>query len=215
MELEIAHTLARRWARQPLIWVTWATMCALPWALAVLGPLGPDARSLFSPRIVYEVAFLWGLVGGSVALNLLGELTAVVELLSTPRRIRAQYTTLLMCILVPALPIVLLDLVPATGSDLTGGVGRTLFLGLHLAAIGILAVQIPSGPLRSIAFLSLAWLIPALVSGPIRGIVVGLLDATNDLASSSGSSAWPAACAPILALVLTAVGVDVLRRPAT
>jgi hypothetical protein len=190
-------------------------LCALPWLLAVLGPLGPDPRSLFSSRMIYEVAFVWGLIGGVIGLTALGEISSGLEPLGTLRRLRAQAVVLCLCILVPSLPIVALAFLPAAREGSIVAPAGVLLMALHILAIGLVASQMPPGVLRSIAFLSLAWWFPALVSTPVRGIVVHVLDATRHLESSSGSAAWPAACAPILALVLTAIGVDVIRRPAT
>ena len=215
MELEIAKLLLRRCARHPILPAVWLCLAALPWAVAVLGPLGPGSRSLFSPRIAYEVAFLWGLIGAVVALATLGSIDPWLETLGRTRRLRAQATTLLACVLVPALPLVGSGLLPAPHPDVGGAIGRTVAMAIHLVALGLVTAQVSPGPVRSIAFLSLAWLIPALVSVPIRGIVVPVLDATRHLEATSGSPAWPAASAPILALVLMAIGVDGIRRPAS
>src|SRR4051812_42237575 len=113
MELELAKLLVRRCLRQPLIILAWLALCALPWWLAVPGPLGPDARSLFSSRMIYEVAFVWGLIGGLVALAALGDIATGLDPLGTLRRIRAQAGVLAACILLPGLPIVALGLLPA------------------------------------------------------------------------------------------------------
>jgi hypothetical protein len=215
MELELARLLIRRTLHRPVLILAWISLCALPWLLAVLGPLGPDARSLFSGRMIYEVAFVWGLVGGVIALTTLAAITISLEPLGTFRRLRAQTGVLAFCILLPAVPIVAPACLPAARDSGGVALAGVLLMTLHVLAIGLVAAQIPAGALRSIAFLSLAWWIPSLVSAPLRGIVVGVLDATRHLESSPGSAAWPAACAPILALVLTAIGVDVIRRPAT
>jgi hypothetical protein len=215
VELELAKLMARRCAHRPLLLAAWFGLCALPWVLAAIGPLGPDSRSLFSSNMVYEVAFVWGLIGGLAGLSALGDVAVGLDPLGTGRRLRAQTTILGLGILVPALPIVVLSLLPTAREALPAALAGTLLMGLHTVAIGLVTAQFPAGSLRSIAFLSLAWLIPALASAPIRGIVVPVLDATRHLEATSGSSAWPAAFAPILALVLTAIGVDVIRRPAT
>ncbi len=215
MELELAKLIIRRTLHRPALLLAWIGLCSLPWLLAVLGPLGPDARSLFSSRMIYEVAFVWGLIGGVIALTALGEITTSLEPLGTLRRLRAQTGVLALCILLPGVPIVALGLLPAARESAGFAPAGVLLMALHVLALGLIAVQIPAGALRSIAFLSLAWWFPALVSGPVRGIVVAVLDATRHLDSSPGSAAWPAACAPILALALTAIGVDVIRRPAT
>jgi hypothetical protein len=215
MELELAKLLVRRCLHRPFLILAWLALCALPWLLAVLGPLGPDARSLFSSRMIYEVAFVWGLIGGLIGLSALGEIATGLDPLGSLRRIRAQAGVLGLCILVPGLPIVALGLLPAAREGSSIALENVLLMALHVLAIGLVAAQIPAGALRSIVFLSLAWWFPALVSAPIRGIVVPVLDATRHLESSPGSAAWPAACAPILALVLTAIGVDVIRRPTT
>jgi hypothetical protein len=221
MELELVKLIGRRWASRPLLLCAWLCLCAVPWILAVLGPLGPDARSLFSSRMIYEVAFVWGLIGGLIGLTVLGEIAAGLEPLGAGRRLRAHAVVLGSCILVPGLPIVALGFLPAAGEGRGAGLAGFLWMAAHLVAIGMIAGQIQPGPLRSIAFLSLAWWFPALVSGPLRVMVVPVfdatrhLDATGHLEASSGSSAWPAACAPILALVLTAIGVDLVRRPAS
>lgn len=215
MELELAKLVLRRCLHRPFLILAWLVLCVLPWLLAVLGPLGPDARSLFSSRMIYEVAFVWGLIGGWIGLTALGEISTALDPLGTVRRMRAQAGVLASCILLPGLPILLLGLLPASQDGSGIALENVLWMALHLLAIGLVAVQIPAGTLRSIVFLSLAWWIPALVSTPVRGIVVQVLDATGHLESTPGSAAWPAACAPILALVLTAIGVDVIRRPAT
>jgi hypothetical protein len=165
--------------------------------------------------MIYEVAFVWGLIGGVIALTTLGEITTSLEPLGTLRRLRAHIGVLTLTILVPGLPIVAPALLPAARDTQGFALAGVSLMALHLLAIGLVTAQIPAGALRSIAFLSLAWWFPALVSTPLRGIVVGVLDATKHLEASSGSAAWPAACAPILALALTAFGVDVIRRPAT
>lgn len=213
MEREILRFVARRCARHPLLLAAWFSLCALPWLLAVLGPLGPDARSLFSSRMVYEVAFVWGLIGGVTGLAAVGEMTAWLAPLGTLARLRAQAASLGSCILVPMIPLVLLDL--AGRGTWLATLGASLVMAVHLVAIGLVCAQIPSTSLRSIAFLSLAWLVPALGSVPRQSIVVPVLDATRHLEATSGSPAWPAAFAPILALVLFAIGVDVIRRPAS
>jgi hypothetical protein len=215
MELELVRLLIRRSLHRPLLILAWISLCALPWLLVVLGPLGPDARSLFSGRMIYEVAFVWGLIGGVIALSALGEISNSLEPLGTIRRLRAQAGVLATCILLPAVPIVVPGWLPAARESGGFALIGVLLMALQLIAIGLVTAQIPAGALRSIAFLSLAWWFPALVSAPLRGIVVDVLDATRHLESSPGSAAWPAACAPILALVLTAIGVDVIRRPTT
>jgi hypothetical protein len=215
MELELAKLLIRRTVNRPALILAWIGLCALPWLLAVLGPLGPDSRSLFSSRMIYEVAFVWCLIGGVIGLTTMGEIATSLEPLGTMRRVRAQAAVLALCTLLAGLPIVALGLLPAAREGGAVALANVLLMALHVLAIGLVAAQIPPGPLRSIAFLSLAWWFPALVSAPLRGIVVGVLDATRHLESSSGSAAWPAACAPILALVLAAIGVDVIRRPST
>jgi hypothetical protein len=213
MEREILQLVARRCARHPLLLAAWFSLCALPWLLAILGPLGPDARSLFSSRMVYEVAFVWGLIAGTAGLAAVGDMDAWLDPLGTVRRLRAHTVALGTCIFVPVVPLVILGL--AGRMTWIQTLAATFLMALHLVAIGLVCAQIPSGSLRSIAFLSLAWLVPALGSVPLRGIVVPVLDATRHLQATSGSPAWPAVFAPILALVLTAIGVDVIRRPAS
>src|SRR3954468_17543448 len=113
MELELSKLLARRCLHRPFLVLAWVLLCALPWLLVVLGPLGPQARTLFSSRMIYEVAFVWGLIGGLIGLSALGEISVGVEPLGTLRRLRAQAWVLTVCIVLPGLPIVALALFPA------------------------------------------------------------------------------------------------------
>ena len=165
--LAITRWILLRTLREPLAWGL-AVVGALAWpALARLAPIGISSSEGGSLALVYEVAFIALLVGGTLGLSraarvdpLLARATPRTRLAATAAVVATSAT---LWALLAGLPPFLLGVLDPVGE----GSGALLGLGLaalQLAALGaaLAAAPLPA-PARSLGLPLLAWWVPALL----------------------------------------------------
>lgn len=216
MELELGRLVVGRLARNPWLGVAALGLLVLPWLLRLVGPLGIQPQLVDSQILIAETAFLWGLLGGCAGLGVLGSIEPWLERTGRGRHWRARVVVLTVAIVGP-MPLAFLHrLYLPSGLDPGSTWAPIAWRLAFLIAVACLvdAARVPT--VRSIAFLSLAWWLPALVPAVFGVALLSTESSLPELArsgtSAGGSTASLAGFAPILALGLLATGIDLLRR---
>lgn len=218
MELALGRLVVRRLASSPWVWLAGVVLFVLPWVLRHSGPLGVSSQPVDPQALTAESVFLWGLVGGWIALELLRAIEPWLERIGRGRHWRARVAVLVTCIAGPAPLALLPSLLPGGASLGTASLLPCAWIVAYLSAAAALVDCLRIPAIRSIAFLSLAWWLPALVPdlfGVASFVSRASFPALSDSTSGSmalGSTAPIGGFAPILALGLVAWGIDLLRR---
>jgi len=226
-------------ARRAGTWATLAFLCAA-WPTALtFGRLGLTTRNGPLSTHAYEIAFLAILLGVAAGIATLARGSWFLERADPLRRVAAEAGALIGSSALPltaALVPALLLAPDASGAQSGAFVLALLTTVLHVGAIGLLALRLPSPPaLRALLVPVLAWILPGLagaVSAGHPGSAVGtsalLVLHVFDAASHGrlGLELWPDAAhrlssfLPITALVgvscllaLRAPSVHALRNP--
>lgn len=191
--------------RDPLAWL-WLSLSSASWPLlAAFSPLGLTTSNRNPAEALYEVAFLSGLLGASLGAALLVRGSWFLSPLSTRRRLAVEATGLATsgCLF----PAIALGVAALCGAPLSWGlVAGTLLSMAHLAALGLLLLRAPVGPVTAgLALPAIAWALPALLAGaspPGPGLsrVLGAAQHTSE-AAGTAAGLWPQLM-PILGLVL-------------
>lgn len=186
-------------------------LALLPLGLVAV-PVLLELRPLNTPVGALELVRSWcfpaGLVGATLAVSLLARREAFLQRVSPLERALGEWGGCLLATLLLQLPILLGGLPGAPEAlDLARALTDILCSDLHLAGLALLSLALPISPSgRLLAFLALAWALPALAgpSAPLARLA-NLLDASRPLAA--GTPALPALVAGLgLALL------HVLRR---
>jgi hypothetical protein len=226
-------------ARRAGTWATVALFCAAWPAALTFGRLGLTTRNDPLSTHAYEIAFLAVLYGVAVGVATLARGSWFLERTDPLRRITAECGALVGSSALPltaALVPALLLAPDASGARSAAFAVAVVTTALHVGAIGLLALRLPSPPaLRALSVPVLAWLVPALaagvlaersgiVTGPGGRLVANVLDATSHgrlglELTSDWAHRWRAIL-PITALVgvscllaLHAPSVHALRNP--
>lgn len=208
MEKELLAWLGRRWLLRPWVLLTWLTLIGVGLVLPRVGALSIRTEPLSHQALITELLFAWGLVGGLLGLGALAEISDRLQLVPALRRWRLRGFVFLVLVLAPAVPF--LGLAASFSMESGGAGGFWVYVGvlLHLVAIALATEQIPWAPLRSIAFLSLAWWLPSLADtwplGPGRFVEA------NRLPDSARTITW---FGSIIPFILVALALDLVRRP--
>jgi len=217
MELELGRLVLGRLTRNPWLVIAGAALLVAPWWLRVVGPLGIRSQSIDNTRLIAESTFLWGLVGGCAGLGVLRSIEPWLARTSRGRQWRAR-VVVLTCAVIGPMPLAFLHLLYLPNDGHGGSIVPTAWVLAFLVAAACLIDTARVSALRSIGFLSLAWWLPALVPS-VFGVVTlsswwtsALPEHARSGAQSLGSTASAGGFAPILALGLIAVGIDLLRR---
>ena len=218
MELELFLWIGRRLWSRPWVGVAWALLMASSMLVPLLSSWSIRTQPIYSQIITYESVFLWSLLGGLLGLGALAQLGARVDSLTCGRRWRVRGFTILATLWLPALPIWGFGAFFSTerAHDLI----PIALLLVQLSSLALAVDSLFSGQLRSIAFAALAWWVPALVPelpfgpGPLLDLV-GTGRALTRLfnEASPDSAVWQASIGSMLALVLGAIALDLIRRP--
>lgn len=215
MEGQLLKWVMGRLARQPLAWVLWLVLVALAWGLPRLGELGPRTELFSLQAVTLEAAFLWTLCGGVIGLAACAEIAPWVDPLAAMRRWRARVICLALPLFAPTIPMLaqLARAEPAPGAPIALAVAAA---GLQLLALALVCDRIPGHSVRSFAFLGFAWWVPALV--PSVSTVWEFHSPRGagfpELSTALSSGAWQTGFGSILATLLLAAGLDLMRRPA-
>jgi hypothetical protein len=179
--------------RSPPLWALLPVLLGVVPLLQELRPLGTSTTGL---EIARAWAFPAGLTGVSLALVHLSQREAFLVRVAPGVRALGEWGGCLLAPLSLQLPIIL----GALGShpealDLAHAATDILCSDLHLAGLALLSLALPiSTHARLLAFLALAWALPALgAPHAALGRLVALLDAARPLGLAS--SALPAALA--------------------
>jgi hypothetical protein len=220
-------------------WAAVALLCAAWPAAMTFGRLGLTTRNGPLSTHAYEIAFLAALVGVATGVATLARGSWFLERADPLRRVGAEAGALVGSSALPlaaALVPALLLAPDASGARSWGFVLAVLTTVLHVGAIGLLALRLPSPPaLRALLVPVLAWILPGLAGaglaerpGTAMGhsgqLVLHVLDAARH--GRLGLELWPdsahrwRAFLPITALVgascllaLRAPSVHALRNP--
>jgi len=190
--------------RSPVVWGLLPLLCLVVPLLAELRPLATSTGTL---EIARAWAFPAGLTGLCLTLLHLSEREAFLLRVSPVERVSGEWGGCVLAPLLLQLPILLGALVlHPEALDLAHAATDILSSDLHLAGLALLSLALPTTQGRLVAFLSLAWVLPAIASqSPALAPLGVLLDASRPLAAPGAS--LPAALAGLgLALL------HVLRR---
>lgn len=154
-------------------WAVVAFLCAA-WPTALtFGRLGLTTRNSPLSTHAYEIAFLASLYGVSMGVATLARSSWFLERTDPLRRVAAEAGALAgSCALplVAALAPALLIAPDASGARTAPFAAAVLTTALHLVAIGLLALRLPSPPaLRALLVPVLAWILPSLAGAALVG----------------------------------------------
>ena len=203
--LATSRWVASRLLRLPAFWALAAVIGALWPTIAALSPLGLTTSTATVPGVLYEAAFLSLLAGHCLALTMTGKLDWFVRPLALVRRAAcdvAASTTSASLLLAAALclPVLL-----GTPSPPFWALALT---HLHLAALGLVLLQLPIPPeARAPALLVCAWILPAITSAvPHLGPVIeGIFNAGTHLGLARIADGFsPPLLLPVVGLALAA-----------
>lgn len=212
----ILSWLARRSLAHPGAWLFLLSCSALPVLISVLGPLGVGPFWGHSSAIFYEVAFIAEVFGILAGAKCLEDLDFLMKRLPVRRALAIEIVTLgfssLGAAIAVCVPVVLL--VPSTSIEPSPWWGIPV-VALHLAALMILFRRTRmTSEVRSIALVTTAWALPSMGNGGagLVGYLKTLLGAPQALELSTTPVPWTVTVAPIIALVLVSMSLDLLRR---
>jgi hypothetical protein len=180
-------------ALAPALWTIWA-------------PISISTRDADSGALLYEVAFMGGLVGVLVGLHQADEWAWLTDRWPPAERLRAEAALL-------GLPVLALALIPcAWGLVLPAGVDPLAIAAALLSlarpvALGLLLRRLPlPGVPRALALLALCWWIPAIAAPSFLGLgpVPGLAAEPGGPRSLAIPGPWLAETTMLLALLLAA-----------
>lgn len=171
--LALARWTLLEHARRPGTWATIALFCAAWPAALTFGRLGLTTRNGPLSTHAYEIAFLAALYGVGVGVATLGRGSWFLERADPLRRVAAEAGALAgSCALPLAAAVVpaLLLAPDASGARSASFVLAVLTTAMHVGAIGLLALRLPSPPvLRAGLVPVLAWVVPALAASTVAG----------------------------------------------
>lgn len=206
---EILRWLVRRALSSPFAWIVTLGLIFLPLALRALGPLGWDGHGTGEHGFFYDLAFVSALLGAGFGVHAADDLRRAAPRLGSLRRWSLEALVLVACIVFPLLLAALPTLTRSVDPM------RLAVISMWMIALGLvlLRVPFPSG-IRPIAVALLAWIVPALVpeKGAAARGVLALIDVGRFSALETTGPLAVAAPASILALLLTAIGLDLCRR---
>jgi len=189
--------------RHPLVLVF------LPIALGtvpLLQELRPLATSIGALEVVRAYAFPVGLLGAGLALALLTARGPFLQRVDPLTRLLGEWGGVLLASILLQLPIAL-GALPSRpeGLDLAHALTDILCSDLHLAGLALLALALPMPAHgRLLAFLALAWALPAFLQESARlAPLAALFDASRPLAQEG--AAWSAAASGVGLAWLTAL----------
>ncbi|MEZ6017120.1 MAG: hypothetical protein R3F49_18530 [Planctomycetota bacterium] len=173
--LALARWTITEHARRPATWALLALFGAAWPAILVFGELGLTTRDGPLSTHSYEVTFLALLVGVTRGVETLARGSWFLGRAAPMRQIAAEAGALAGAATLPLAAALLpaLWLAPAASGARDGAQLAAIALtGMHLLAIGLVALRLPLGPQRrALAVPLAAWVLPALVgtSGPTTG----------------------------------------------
>jgi hypothetical protein len=212
--------LGRRCLGQPLAWLFIVICASAPSLSLALGPVGVASDFGRVHGSIYEVAFVSAMAGVLWGMGRLEEITPLLRRVVPVRVLAIEVLVLALpaavCVAMTLVPNLLIA--PRATAIWTQAWPGALWPVAHLVAIALLLRKLPlASEVRSIALPTLAWVVPALLdsSSPVTRTMKTVLDATQDLPPQATAVPWTASVAPIIALVLLASSLDLLRRRAS
>jgi len=190
--LALWRMVALHLLRRPLL------LALLPVALGVvplLLELRPLGTSVGSMEILRAWAFPAGLLGAALVVPFLEARAAFLLRVSPAERALGEWGGCLLATLFLQLPMIVGALATHPEAlDLAPTLTDILCSDLHLAGLALLSLVLPLTPsARPLAFLALAWALPALAPSTPLAPLAASLDAAGPLGSLA--PAWPSALA--------------------